>query len=732
LREFFGRSEGAVFFCSLGNEPGRHPPKELITRELDKVEAFVRKWDVPGRALYFCVNTIKGKRRNKANVAELVGLHADLDFKGIVEDHIEDVLAGLPHPPSCVVASGHGLHCYWLFDEVLPATDEDKARVETLLKKLADVLAGDPAVCEVARLMRLPGSHNTKNGEWLPVEIVCSGGDTYTIETLEAWLNSAEPELTRKSAERKASADNPFSAYGAEHGEHEPLDADELLEDLQYPGNVHDTENRLLASKLSKGEPVDEAITFVLQALSNQIPEATTIWDMKEETRILRQSAISWFVKKPDVLELQPEPLPEWLANDKKIKELLAKVNEQTVNEQTNKVTEGKAAALTIPGFSDDWCDVTKIPRRRWLYGQHYIRGSATITIAESGIGKSTLEICEAIAIASGEALLGVTVDEPVKVWYWNGEEPWNEIARRVHAVCEHYKIPPRSIADKFHFTSGLDQFPIKIVTDTPGGPKVNEKLVAQIIDYIRANDIGVVFIDPLISCHSVAENDTSGMDAVAKTWAKVATATNCAIELVHHTRKPGRESDGENYIADARGAGALVAAVRGSRIINQMTEGEAGEFDIEGERFDYFRVNRGKVNMTRRSGSTSWFRLVSVTIGNGEPNNPTEGDNVQTLTSWKPPDVFDIITNAHMHAVRAKAATGEYMRDHRAKEGNWIGEVIAEVVGLDVEAQRMLIEKIIKTWLELRLLKTVSRSKGKETNYRERKFIEPGDWVPE
>jgi hypothetical protein len=388
------------------------------------------------------------------------------------------------------------------------------------------------------------------------------------------------------------------------------------------------------------------------------------------------------------------------------ISKLNMKAFETTEDEEQtteNKPTENKPTEqpttetrLAIPAFSSDWCDVTKIPRRRWLYGQHYVRGSATITIAESGIGKSTLEICEAIAMASGESLLGVTVDEPVKVLYWNGEEPRDEIARRVHAVCEHYKIKPHSIADKFHFTSGLDQFPIKIVQATRKGIGVDTKLVADIVDYIRANDIGVMFIDPLISCHSVPENDTSGMDAVAKTWAKVATATNCAIELVHHTRKPGREGDGENHIADARGAGALVAAVRGSRIINQMTEKEAGEFDIEGERFEYFRLNRGKVNMTRR-GSTSWFRLVSVTIGNSEPNMPNEGDNMQTLIHWKPPDVLDIVTIKHMHAVRAKAASGEYLRDPKAKDGTWFGEVIAEVVGLDVNEQRMAIERILK-----------------------------------
>ena len=36
----------------------------------------------------------------------------------------------------------------------------------------------------------------------------------------------------------------------------------------------------------------------------------------------------------------------------------------------------------SIPDFSTDWCDVTQIPRRQWLYEQHYIRGFVTASIA--------------------------------------------------------------------------------------------------------------------------------------------------------------------------------------------------------------------------------------------------------------------------------------------------------------------------------------------------------------
>jgi hypothetical protein len=405
LREFFARADSPVFFCSLANlkeEADRFPSKDLITLELDKVEDFIRKWDVQGRALYFCINTIKkGKRRSKSNVAELLGLHADLDFKGIVEgrERIEEVLADLPCQPSCVVASGHGLHGYWWFDEVLPPTEENKARVESLLKTLAHVMASDPAVCEVARLMRLPGSHNTKNGEWLPVEVVSDGGTTYTIEALEAWLHEAEPVLTSKSAEPKAKASvDPYLAYVAEH---ERLDIDKLLEDLEYPGNVHNTENLIIASMLSKGEPVDDAIAYVCEQIQERIPESRK-WNWNKEVRTLRQSAIGFFILDPDVLKEQPEPWPTWLANSKKINSLGASGDVPAAKSE-EPAGDGQKAKPTAPVVEpiDLWghFDPPALPRGVLpdLIERYAITMGELMGADPAGIAMAALTVCSGV-----------------------------------------------------------------------------------------------------------------------------------------------------------------------------------------------------------------------------------------------------------------------------------------------------------------------------------------------
>jgi RecA-family ATPase len=89
--------------------------------------------------------------------------------------------------------------------------------------------------------------------------------------------------------------------------------------------------------------------------------------------------------------------------------------------------------------------DPASLPRRRFIYGKHYMRGAVSITAADGGVGKSTLAIAEGIAIALGRNLLGVPVPEPLEVVYINLEEPADEILRRVHAVCQHYRIDPKA-----------------------------------------------------------------------------------------------------------------------------------------------------------------------------------------------------------------------------------------------------------------------------------------------
>ncbi len=106
------------------------------------------------------------------------------------------------------------------------------------------------------------------------------------------------------------------------------------------------------------------------------------------------------------------------------------------------------ALAERIAPTPFQYVDPALLPRRDWIYNFYYIGKFITATVAPGGMGKTSLGMAEAIAIATGRDLLGVLPKRRVKVWYWNGEDPKDELERRVAGIMLRYRIDPREIED--------------------------------------------------------------------------------------------------------------------------------------------------------------------------------------------------------------------------------------------------------------------------------------------
>lgn len=329
IAEFFGpRSKADVCLTSYANdraESGKYLPVEIFTRDLPTIDQFLQTYDVPGRAVYFCVNTITGGKRSKQNVAEITGLFCDLDFKSIRQGRkeIEAVLARLPLPTTYIVFSGHGLHCYWLFKSGLKATGALRERVEKALQRLAWLLAGDPHVGEIARVLRLPGSHNSKFGEWAAVKVVHANGSAYKLEQLEEWLQEVPTPLLQSTSTEKKKANgsivgesNPFQRLAEHQIIHDPMDVEGRLAQMQFQGaddaSVHATQRDVTASLISSGADPDEIVAYVL-AHTKQLGHG---WNWRQEERKIRGLCIGWYLKHLDLL---PPQAPDWLRNDARL-----------------------------------------------------------------------------------------------------------------------------------------------------------------------------------------------------------------------------------------------------------------------------------------------------------------------------------------------------------------------------------------------------------------------------
>lgn len=367
------------------------------------------------------------------------------------------------------------------------------------------------------------------------------------------------------------------------------------------------------------------------------------------------------------------------------------------------------------------WTPPAQIPPRQFLYGRHYVRKYLSATIAPGGVGKSALALTEALAMASGKPILGQGPAAPLTVWYWNGEDPIDETQRRIAAACIFHIIDPASLEGRLFIDTGRET-EISIAKGSPRGFIPNEEAKRDLIETIRTNRIDVMIIDPFVSSHEVSENDNGQIAAVCKRWAQIADETGCAIELVHHARKLSPGAGGDVTADDARGASALIAAVRPARTLNQMSKEDGEKAQVEQHR-SHVRIDDVKANLAPPAEGAKWFKLVSVQLGNGTPDTP--GDDVGVVTAWKWPDPNEEVTRDDVLAAQARIAQGEWRLDAQAK--SWVGIAIAEALGWDADerSSRSSIKQLITRWLADGWLKIVKRNDEKR---RPREFVEVGD----
>jgi hypothetical protein len=367
------------------------------------------------------------------------------------------------------------------------------------------------------------------------------------------------------------------------------------------------------------------------------------------------------------------------------------------------------------------WVDACKIPPRDLLYGRHFFRKFLSVTVSPGGLGKSSNAIVEALAMVTGRTLLGEDPKSRLSVWYWNGEDPAEELQRRIAAAALHYGIKADDLAGRLYVDSGRDT-EITIAREVRGDFEIAVPMVDALIETVRANQIDVLIVDPFVASHAVSENDNTKIEGVVRQWMRVAEAGGCAVELVHHVRKPGGGGNQETTVDDARGAGALLAKARSARVLNAMSLTEADEVGIERkDRWSFFRIDNGKSNLMPRGGDAAWRRMVGVSLGN---RIDAREDNVGVATQWTKPSAFEGVKEHHLYAARSAIAAGEWREN--VQSANWVGVPIAGVLGVDLEdAQgKSKVKEIVRTWIKEGVLEVVN---GFDHNRKPKLFVVVG-----
>jgi AAA domain len=375
------------------------------------------------------------------------------------------------------------------------------------------------------------------------------------------------------------------------------------------------------------------------------------------------------------------------------------------------------AESGTGPGHPIDFAPYAfpapvSIPRREFLYGKHYIRGAVGSSIGAPGRLKSTTVLTEIVGMAVGRDLMSgqPLTSGPLRAAYLNGEEVQEELDRRVAAICQRFDIKPEDCGARLWVLSTREK-PIRLaVRGSRGDATVQQEIVDALRDWCDRNEIDALAIDPLISFHAVRETDNGDMDLICKEAFGAIAGKDRAVDLVHHPRKlaPGESN---TTVDDARGASAILGAVRVARTFNFMTTAEASQLGIhEDDRRRHVRIENGK-NNPGPIGKAHWVKI--------ETQNLPNGDEVACATLWTPPNPFDGLTVSDLKVVQRLVQGGAFRTSSQSPQ--WLGWWMAENLShLNIKtrhsdqprnkAEVARLNAIIKTWLKNNALEIETR----------------------
>jgi len=126
------------------------------------------RYNSEGFNIHFGPAIRKEEKGNKESVYEVSVLPVDIDLhegesKQTLEQQLDNRIKETGLTPSVIVDSGNGIHLYFkLRKNIKIFTDDDIQLVEGASRWLAEMFGGDN-ICDISRVMRLPGFNNNKD-----------------------------------------------------------------------------------------------------------------------------------------------------------------------------------------------------------------------------------------------------------------------------------------------------------------------------------------------------------------------------------------------------------------------------------------------------------------------------------------------------------------------------------------------------------------------------------------
>jgi hypothetical protein len=611
------------FFADSGDSGPR-----VFHATLDEVWPKVLMLNTPqrGAGAYVTIGETDFMGRKAENIVRPRALFADADSKEQAERCVS-MLTACGVCPSMAVNSGRGHHFYF-------CADIPRDQFSVLQRQLIAKLGTDPAVKDLSRVMRLPGTLHLKDpANPRLVKLLNASGGRWQLPDLVSKLG-----LSSSTAPNSNVVDSKLPEWvlnsrpAAEFAHLSPLD-ESLTQGL-------DTN-------------IDE-IRSAVMAIPSHVMAVEAQWmrlarGLAFEARVYKKEKEMW-----EILDTASRRAGNYDEEDNR-RRFQRYMSEATNREEPITIytvfrmaaehgwrgwSPPLAPAAPVPivwSAADLQISFSNIPHRHWLYGTYLIRGEITVLAAPGGAGKTALATGIAVEIATGVELLGDKIwgGQDLKVLSINAEDSGTEIQRRISAFCLAHanKIAGQSL-DRLYVAGATDPRVqrLSFLRITEKNLSVLDRSGFEALEAaLESLRPDLLILDPLVAfCGGGNMNDNAVMSLVIQELKRLAAKFDCAVLIVHHTRKGGDVGNAESI----SGAAATVNLARRAIMPVPMAEDEAKRFGVlPSERFRYFKVVDAKSNLAPRSADSPWYRLHSVELPNPEPPLYPFGDNVQAVT---------------------------------------------------------------------------------------------------
>lgn len=612
-------------FQFFNDGPGTYA--EIVHGTLDEVWPKIQTLNTLQQrvGVFVTINETDFSGRSSRNIVRGRALFVDADSSEQMASCI-GTLAAAGVDPTMIVKTGRGGHFYF-------CTDVPLHQFRSLQESLIDKLGTDPAIKDLSRVMRLPGTLHLKAAEPKFVEICAMGAPAcrYELSELQSKLGLSAPKA---APVQNSLVTSNFTATDRERLQRffGPLDGslsdgiDTNIEEIRsavsaIPSSVISTEHDWV--RFARGLAHEAAV---------HKGQAAELWEILDTA-----SRGAGGYNEDDNRSRWQRYIKEAFNRDNPVTiatvfDLAKKHGRQGSSPSAGNSVSHRSATVVDP--TSYKVSFSNIPHRQWLYGVDLLRGDITLLVSPGGAGKTSLALGMAVCIATGKAHLKAQIwgGADLNSLYINAEDSGIEMRRRTLAFCQRHKITEREI-DRLRI-AGTDAPQVRglsfLRAAGPTSSALDQAGFKQLDSFLASMRPDLVVIDPLIAlCGGGNVNDNAAMSLVMREIKYLSIKFNCAILVVHHTRK-GADLGTAEAIS---GASSIVNLARHAIMPVTMTDAEAKVFGIlPSGRRQYFKVVDAKSNHAPLTDET-WYKLESEGLPNVEPPIYPHGDSVQAVT---------------------------------------------------------------------------------------------------